>query len=92
MSSLLLPIPRLGARTFPADWPRRVLVAADGRDSSNAAIAVAWELAERTSVDLISVLQTNARDTLTSSARDTRAEQADPRFIIPRFVCRTTGG
>jgi nucleotide-binding universal stress UspA family protein len=54
------------------DWASRVLVAADGRESSDAAIAVAWELAERRSLDVVSVIKTSQRELLSREARDAR--------------------
>ena len=73
MTGLLLPIPRFAGHAFPMDWASRVLVAADGRASSDAAIAVAWELAGRRTLDVVSVIKTTQRDLLSRDARDARA-------------------
>ncbi len=72
MSSLLLPIPRLHGRGLAPDWSNRILVAADGRDSSDAAIAMAWTLARRTVLDLVSVVETKARNTVSEEERARR--------------------
>jgi len=74
MSSLLLPIPRFAGQGFPMDWASRILVAADGRESSDAAITVAWELAERRSLDVVSVIKRSQREVLSREARDARVD------------------
>lgn len=73
MSTLLLPIPRLQGRGLPAEWSSRILVAADGRESSDAAIAMAWTLARRTTLDVVSVLKARTRGTVSEEARAERA-------------------
>ena len=60
MSGLLLPIPRFHGRGLSPEWSNHILVGADGRESSDAAIAMAWALAKRAVLDLVSVLGTNA--------------------------------
>ena len=72
MSTLLLPIPRFHGRGLPLDWSNRILVAADGRASSDAAIAMAWTLARRSLFDLISVLKAKARGAVSEEARAER--------------------
>jgi nucleotide-binding universal stress UspA family protein len=73
VSSLLLPIPRYHGRGLPFDWSSRILVAADGRESSDAAIAMAWELAHRSMFDVVSVVRTSARGVATEEGRAARA-------------------
>jgi nucleotide-binding universal stress UspA family protein len=73
MSSLLLPIPRFQGRGLTADWTNRILVAADGRTSSDAAIAMAWALAGRTILDVVSVVKAKARGAVSEEARAERA-------------------
>ena len=72
MSTLLLPIPRFHGRGLPRDWSSRILVAADGRESSDAAISMAWRLGEHAILDLVSVIDARARDTVSEEARAER--------------------
>jgi nucleotide-binding universal stress UspA family protein len=73
MSTLLLPIPRLQGHGLPPEWSNRILVAADGRDSSDAAIQMSWTLARRSVLDVVSVLKAKARGTVSEEARAERA-------------------
>jgi nucleotide-binding universal stress UspA family protein len=72
VSTLLLPIPRLQGRGLPSEWSSRILVAADGRESSDAAISMAWTLSRRSVFDVVSVLKTSARGTVSEEARAER--------------------
>lgn len=58
---------------MPSEWSSRILVAADGRESSDAAILMAWTLARRSMLDVVSVLRTGARGTVSEEARAERA-------------------
>jgi len=73
MSTLLLPIPRLHGRGLPIDWSSRVVVAADGRETSDAAIAMGWSLARCSTFDIVSVLEANHETAVSEEARAERA-------------------
>lgn len=72
MATLLLPIPRFQGRGLPADWSSRILVAADGRESSDAALAMGWTLAKRSILDIVSVVKSKARGAVSEEARAER--------------------
>jgi nucleotide-binding universal stress UspA family protein len=80
MSTLLLPIPRFHGRGLPLDWSNRILVAADGRESSDPAIAMAWTLTNRSLLDLISVLKARARGVISEEARAERVSTVEAQL------------
>jgi len=73
MSTLLLPIPQFHGRGLALNWSNRILVAADGRESSDAAISMAWRLGKHAILDLVSVIEAKARDAVSEEARAERA-------------------
>ena len=80
MSTLLFPVPRAISGGFASDWADRILVAADARPSSDAAIAVAWSLGDHSPLDIISVLTASARGMIPEAARTARAEAIEAQL------------
>jgi nucleotide-binding universal stress UspA family protein len=85
MSTLLLPIPRLQGRGLPIDWSSRIVVAADGRETSDAAIAMGWNLARHSTLDIVSVLEASCDGAVSEEARAERA------CIVEAQLCRVLG-
>src|SRR4051812_45454941 len=80
MSTLLLPIPRLSGRGLPLDWSSRILVATDGGASADAAVSLAWTLADRALLDVVSVIETHTRGSASDEARAERARLVESQL------------